>query len=43
MKKQEFFESKFFKFLLTLSIIVSIISIFRAGYATGQWLFAILH
>ncbi|WP_262709080.1 hypothetical protein [Emticicia agri] len=43
MKKQELQQLKMLKFMVPLVIIAGIISIFKAGYVTGQWLFAILH
>jgi len=43
MKKQEeFMQSKTFKVLVGISIVYSTIAIFKAGYATGQWLFVVL-
>lgn len=41
MKKQDFLNSKLFRFMLPIIIVGSIISIFRAGYETGQWLYVI--
>ncbi|WP_256503997.1 MULTISPECIES: hypothetical protein [Emticicia] len=44
MKKQEaFLQSKTFRVLLVISIVYCTIVIFKAGYATGQWLFAVLN
>ena len=43
MKKQELQQLKMLKFMAPILIIGGAIAIFKAGYVTGQWLFAILH
>jgi len=43
MKKEELAQLRFLKIMLPLLIIGGAIVIFKAGYASGQWLFAILH
>lgn len=43
MTKEEFLKSNSFKVLFVCIIAVSIIKIAQAGYATGNWLYIILH
>jgi hypothetical protein len=43
MNIEEIKKTKFFKFSLPIFIAWAVISIFKAGYATGQWLFEITH
>lgn len=43
MKKQELQQLKMLQFMTPILIIGGAIAIFKAGYATGQWLFAITH
>ncbi|GAB3524557.1 hypothetical protein GCM10027442_52600 [Emticicia fontis] len=43
MKKQELQQLKMLKVMTPILIIGGAIAIFKAGYATGQWLYAITH
>jgi hypothetical protein len=43
MKQEEITKSKFFRIFIPIIIVCGVISIFKAGYATGQWLFTITH
>ncbi|MFN3848162.1 MAG: hypothetical protein ACK4NY_01980 [Spirosomataceae bacterium] len=36
-------QTKLFKFFLPIFIFVCVTKIFSAGYATGQWLYQVLH
>lgn len=43
MTKREFLKSNYFKVILPLIIVWSIITIFKSGYAFGQWLYVALN
>lgn len=43
MKQEEITKTKLFKFFIPIVIVWAIINIFKAGYATGQWLHTITH
>lgn len=43
MAKELFFDSKLFKIMFPIFIVVCIIKIFQGGYYFGQWLYALLH
>jgi hypothetical protein len=43
MKKEELKQLKMLKVMVPILIIGGAIAIFKAGYATGQWLFVITH
>ncbi|MFN0257496.1 hypothetical protein [Pedobacter ureilyticus] len=43
MNKEELMQSKWFKILFPILILVIAIGIYQNGYALGQWLYAKLH
>ena len=43
MTKDDVFKSKMVKILLPLVLVVSIIYLFKGGYAFGQWLYVLLN
>lgn len=43
MNKEELMQSKWFKIILPIIILIIIIGVYRNGYAFGEWLYARLH
>lgn len=43
MTKEELLNSKWFKILLPIILLIIVIGIYQNGYAFGEWLYAKLH
>ncbi len=43
MNKQDFYKSKFFKVLVTIFLVLTLIYIFQNGYDFGKWLHGIIN